>query len=130
MLVTFLILTAAFLLLRIDYAVLLALIISFVDALPVLGVGTVLIPWALVMLISGNTSLAFGLVASYCTVCVTHSGLEPKLVGSQLGLHPVATLLAMYVGFCAVGILGMILFPIILITVKQLNDKGYLRIWK
>jgi len=130
MLVTFLILTAAFLLLRIDYAVLLALMISFIDALPVLGVGTVLIPWALVILISGNTPLAIGLVTTYCTVCVTHSGLEPKLVGSQLGLHPAATLLAMYVGFCATGILGMILFPIILITVKQLNDKGYLHIWK
>lgn len=128
--VTFVILTMAFLVLRIDYAALLALIISFVDALPVFGVGTVLLPWAIIMFISGSHRLAAGLAVTYCIVYITHSALEPKLVGRQIGLHPAATLLSMYVGFCISGLLGMVLFPVALITVKQLNERGFIRLWK
>lgn len=128
--VTFLELTAGFILLRIEHPLLIALAVAFIDALPVLGVGTVLLPWAVLKLITGNTTMAIGLIVLYAAVTLIHSLLEPKLVGSQLGLHPVATLLAMYIGFSSIGIIGMILFPMGLIILKTLNDDNIIKLWR
>lgn len=128
--VTFVELCVAFLVLRIDYAILLALVISIIDALPVFGTGTILIPWAVVELISGEYQMAIGLGLVYAAISLVRSMLEPKLVGGQIGLHPVSTLIAMYVGFCVFGVFGMILFPLLLILLKQFNDKGYIKLWK
>ncbi len=130
MCITFLELTAAFFIIKIDYPALLALLVALIDALPILGVGTVLIPWALIELIYGHTVFAFSLIIIYAVVALVRSLLEPKFVGAQIGLNPVITLMAMYVGFCSIGILGMILFPIGTIMIKQLNDKGYIKLWK
>lgn len=123
-------LTAAFLLLRLPYPWLIALLIALVDMLPVLGTGTVLIPWAFFELLSGSTHMAIGLMVSYGAVYLVRNCLEPKIVGTQIGLHPIATLMAMYIGFCCAGLLGMLCFPITLIMLKQLNDKGYIHLWK
>lgn len=128
--VTFAELTIAFLFLRIDYAILLALVIAIIDALPVFGTGTVLIPWAVIELISGEYQMAIGLALAYAAVGLVRSLLEPKLIGGQIGLHPVATLMAMYVGFCVFGVFGMILCPLLLIILKQFNEKGYVKLWK
>lgn len=130
MLITFGELTAAFLLLRINYALLLALLTAVIDALPVLGTGTVLIPWALYDLLTGEISRGIGLVITYVAVTVLRNCIQAKLLGDQLGLHPLATLLAIYVGFMVSGVWGMILFPILLITLKQLNDSGMIHLWK
>ena len=123
-------LTAAFMLLKLPYPWLIALLIAFVDMLPVLGTGTVLIPWALFELLSGSTHMAIGLIVSYGAVYLVRNCLEPKIVGTQIGLSPIATLMAMYIGFCCAGLVGMICFPITLIMLKQLNDKGYIHLWK
>ena len=128
--VTFFELSAAFLILKIDYAFLLALIIALIDALPILGTGTVLIPWALFSLVTGNPARAVSLIAVYCVIALVRSYLEPKFIGRQIGLHPVATLAALYIGFCVAGVWGMILFPVTLVMVKQLNDHGYIKLWK
>jgi len=128
--VTFLELTAGFIFLRIEQPLLIAIVVALIDALPVLGVGTVLIPWALLQIITGSTAMGVGLIVLYGIVTLIHSLLEPKLVGSQLGLHPVATLLAMYIGFSSIGIPGMILFPMGLIIVKRLNDDNIIRLWR
>lgn len=128
--VTFFELAVAFLILKIDYAFLLALIIALIDALPILGTGTVLIPWALFSLVTGNPARAVSLIAVYCIIALVRSFLEPKFIGRQIGLHPVATLAALYVGFCIAGVSGMILFPVTLVMVRQLNDRGYIKLWK
>lgn len=128
--VTFLELTAGFMFLKIEQPLLIALVVALIDALPVLGVGTVLLPWAVLKLITGSTTMAIGLIILYAAVTLIHSLLEPKLVGSQLGLHPVATLLAMYIGFSSIGILGMILFPMGLIILKKLNDDNIIKLWR
>ncbi len=128
--VTFFVMTIAFLYLRIEFAVVLAFLVAVVDALPVLGSGTVLIPWALVSLIGGNMHTAIALVVIYAINVIIRNLLEPRLIGKQIGLPPLATLVAMYVGFSAVGVLGMLLFPIGLIMLKHLNDKGYIKLWK
>ncbi len=124
--ITFLELTLGLFVLGIDYPVLFAALIALVDALPILGSGTVLIPWAAFLLLTGQTRLGVSLIILYGAVSIIRGVIEPKFVGSQIGLHPLATLLSMYVGFCTFGLPGMIILPIILITLLQLNSWGYI----
>ena len=128
MLVTFGELTAGFLLLRVELALLLAALVALVDALPVFGTGTVLLPWALFALLSGDWRLALGLAVLYGLVSAVRSLLEPRLVGRTAGLPPLAALFAMYVGFRAVGVWGMILAPLAAVFLKQLHDSGVFRL--
>ena len=130
MLVTFGELTVGFLILQVDLALLLAALVALVDALPVFGTGTVLLPWALFSLLSGNWKLAIGLAALYGLVSAVRSLLEPRLVGQKAGLPPLAALFAMYVGFRALGVWGMILSPLAAIFLKQLHDSGVFRLWR
>ncbi len=119
-----------FALLRIDYALVLATTVAIVDALPVFGAGTVLLPWALWEFIAGDTSRGLALLISYGAVTVLRNCIQAKLLGDQLGLHPAATLLAIYSGAKAMGVAGMIIFPIAAISIKKLNDSGLIHIWK
>lgn len=120
MVMTFAILAAGLLILRIPYALLWALAISFIDALPVLGTGAVLLPWALICLLQQQTARAIGLGGIYVIISVTRSVLEPKLVGKQLGLDPLVTLMALYAGYKLWGFGGMILAPLLTVTALQL----------
>ena len=115
--ITCLLLTAGFLLLRIEYAPLWAMVVSLVDALPILGTGTILVPWALVCLVQHDTARAIGLLGIYAATSLTRSTLEPRFVGRQLGLDPLVTLISLYVGFRLWGIAGMMLAPLLVITV-------------
>ncbi|MBR4869496.1 MAG: AI-2E family transporter, partial [Oscillospiraceae bacterium] len=128
--ITFFLLLSGFLLLRLQYALLLALVISLLDALPILGIGTVLLPWAFFALATENFLLGISLIALYLTVQLTHSLLEPRLIAAQGGLPSIAALFAMYVGFRVLGLLGMIFCPLLLLLAKCLHDEGYLRLWK
>lgn len=119
MAVTYGIVTVGFLLLRIPYAPLWAAAVALVDALPILGTGTVLIPWSLVLLLQQEYYAAAGMLGVYLTAVVTRSVLEPKLVGHQLGLDPLMTLLACYCGYRLWGVLGMILAPVAAAAVKS-----------
>lgn len=125
--VTFAIVTAGLLLLRVDYPVLDALIITLVDALPVFGTGTILIPWAIVMFLRGKTRTGVGLVIVYGAAALSRQTLEPRLVGRQVGLDPVLTLLALYTGYRLLGVGGMIVFPLSAMLLKQLWDHSGLR---
>ena len=129
-LLTFSVLLVGLLLLRVEFALLLAFLISFVDLLPVLGTGTVLLPWAALAFLIGRGPFAAGLLALQLILLLQRSILEPKLLAAQADLPPIAALLAMYLGFCSMGITGMILFPLLLLLVKQLHDAGCLHLWK
>ena len=118
--VTFCILFPGLLLLRIPNAFLWTAGISLVDAFPVLGVGTVLIPWALISFLQQNTAQAIGLAGIYITVSLIRSALEPKFIGRHLNLDPLVTLIAMYAGFQLWGIGGMLLSPLITVIALQL----------
>lgn len=118
--VTFSLLLLGFLVLKLPYAPLWALGVCLVDAFPVLGTGTVLLPWALLSALQGNTAQALGLGGIYVIVCVTRSVLEPKLLGKQLGLDPLATLVSMYAGYRLFGLAGMIFAPMAIVTILQL----------
>ena len=105
--VTFLILTAGFFFLRVEYALLFALLITIIDALPVFGTGTVLVPWGALCLLTGNVPKGLGLLALYGVISRVRSVLEPKIMAAQVDLSPLAALAAMYVGFCAFGAVGL-----------------------
>lgn len=118
--ITFVCLTLGFVLLKIPYAPLFAGLISLVDAFPVLGTGTVLIPWSILCLAQGETAKAVGLLGCYTAVSLSRSILEPKLLGSHLGLDPLITLAALYAGYRLWGLGGMILAPVLAVTAAQL----------
>ena len=120
----------AFLLLGVRGAAGLAAVTALVDALPVFGTGTVLLPWALAAALLGQSGLGLGLVITWLVVNLMRSCVQAKLLGDQIGLDPLASLLAIYVGWRAMGVWGMLLFPLLLVTLDQLNEKGLLRLWK
>ena len=129
MALTFAELLAAFLLLRVKSPLLAAALTSLVDALPVFGVGTVLLPWAAVALLRGETRLALGLLAAFGVVSLLRELLQAKLIGDQIGLDPLSSLLAVYFGWRLCGVWGLLLFPLGLATLRQLNDRGLIRLW-
>jgi len=117
----FVILFLGFVILQIPYALLWALGICLVDILPVLGTGTVLLPWSLVCLLQGDSPRAIGLAAIYVVAALTRSMLEPKFLGRHLGLDPLVTLIALYAGFRLWGVGGMILAPVLTVAALQLT---------
>lgn len=123
--VTLAILLGGFLILRIPYAPLWALGVSLVDAFPVLGTGTVLLPWSLICFLQGDSPRAIGILGIYTVITITRSVLEPKLVGQHLGLDPLVTLIALYVGFKLFGILGMLFAPMAAVILIQLLPKKH-----
>ncbi|GLC79100.1 sporulation integral membrane protein YtvI [Lacrimispora brassicae] len=103
------VLAVGFLVLGVNYALLLAVIISILDFLPILGTGTILIPWAVVRLVAGEYAFGFGLVVIYVLTLVLRQVIQPKIVGDTMGLDPLMTLLFLYLGFKISGIAGMII---------------------
>ena len=124
MAVTFAVLAAAFLLLRLRHGLLWAAVVALLDALPALGTGVILVPWSLVCFLQGDPVRGAGLLASYTVAAILRSVLEPKLVGRQLGLDPLITLMALYAGFRLWGLPGMILAPLLTVIGAQLLAAG------
>jgi sporulation integral membrane protein YtvI len=120
MTVTFTELTIAFIVMRVENGLLIALLIAIVDALPVFGVGAVLIPWGIVELLSANYQRGLSLLLLYIIVIVIRQLIEPKIVGQQIGIHPLLTLFAMYLGLQLFGIPGMILGPVLMVIIKSI----------
>jgi predicted PurR-regulated permease PerM len=118
--VTLMILLAGFLILRIPYGPLWAVGVALVDAFPVLGTGTVLVPWSLVCFLQGDHPQAIGLLGIYTVAFLARTVLEPRLVGGQLGLDPLMTLVALYAGYKVWGIGGMLVAPLLCVTVMEL----------
>ena len=123
-LLTFCILTAGLLLLGMPSAIFAALTTALLDALPVFGSGAVLIPWALVQFLQGRTLQGIGLLLLYGTVAITRATLEPRLLGHQMGLPPLLTLAALYVGAKLCGLWGLLLFPFGVSVAAQLIQWG------
>ena len=109
--VTFLEMLVGLALLRVDYALLLAALIALVDFLPVLGVGTVLVPWSLFCFITGSPGRGVWLLVLWGISATVRQFLEPRLIGHGLGIHPCLTLFAMFAGLRLFGVMGMLLGP-------------------
>lgn len=118
MTVVFFVCTAGFLLIGNSYAILLGLLVSVLDAFPVLGSGLILVPWAVISLLKGNWFAAAVLV-TVCIICqIVREWLEAKILGSQIGIKPIFTIMAMYAGVQLFGVFGFILGPIALMIIK------------
>ena len=113
-----------------SYIVIISVATAVVDIIPVLGTGTVLIPWAVISLILGNYPMAIGLGILYGVITVIRQVVEPKLVAGQLGLPPFVTISAIYIGLKTMGVLGMFIAPVMIIMLKLLNDEGIIHLWK
>lgn len=115
--ITFLEILIGLMILRVENALLIAFAVALVDILPVLGTGTVLIPWAVIAIIFGNIPLGVGLAVVYVLIVIIRNFLEPKIIGAQMGINPLFTLLAMFIGLRLFGVVGLFSFPVILIVV-------------
>lgn len=124
-LLTFAELFCGFLLLRISYPFLLALIISLLDVLPVLGVGTALLPWAIFALLTGSTGRGIGLLVLYAVMSIIRQVAEPHLVGKSIGLHPIVMLIAFYVGLSLFGMAGLLIGPMLALLCKFFFERAY-----
>ena len=113
MLITFSIMLAGLLLLRIRGALIIAAVIACLDVLPVIGVGTVLIPWSIISFASGNTYVGISLLILLFVNEVVRQLAEPRIVGKNLGIHPLLTLVMIYAGYSLFGVLGLLLIPVV-----------------
>jgi len=114
-------LSIGFLLLRVPYAVGLGLLVAVIDLMPILGTGLILIPWAMIAAVLGNIRMAVGVALLYIVMLAVRNVVEPKLVGSQMGLHPLVTLISMFLGLQLFGIAGLFGFPIALSLALKLR---------
>ncbi len=117
--------------LNVGYPLLIALLIAFADILPIVGSGTVIVPWSIISAMQGDINLAMALFILFVVISVVRQLLEPKVVSNQIGIHPIFTLIAMYTGYKLIGIMGMLIGPIIIIILKPifetLIDKGIVK---
>ena len=120
MLITFFEMLIGFLVLGVDYAFLMATLVAFVDVLPLFGSGTVLIPWSIFSLLTSNTPLGVGLLILYAITLGVRQLIEPRLVGSTLGIHPLATLASVYLGLSFFGLAGLILGPMAVLIIREI----------
>ena len=116
---------------NVQFPLIIALGIAFVDALPIFGSGTIMIPWAGILAFTGDIKLAIGIFILWCIMSVVRQIIEPKIISGQIGIHPIFTLIAMYTGFKFIGVWGLLIGPIILIILKNIYgtiiDKGVIK---
>ncbi|MDH6426278.1 sporulation integral membrane protein YtvI [Paenibacillus sp. FSL R7-0048] len=122
--ITAVIVVIGLLLLGVKSAFAIGLMIGFVDLLPYLGVGIVMIPWALYSYMTDNLALGIGLTILYAVILVTRQVLEPKVLASSIGLDPLAMLVGMFAGLQLFGMLGLIIGPVILVILVAFNRAG------
>ncbi len=127
--ITFIELSIGFSILGVNNVLGLAALIALFDVLPVLGTGGVLLPWAIISLILQNYFLAAGLVVLYLVILAIRNFIEPKIIGDQLGLNPLVTIFAIYLGYRIIGLSGMIIFPIATNILVGLHKSGRLKLW-
>lgn len=124
MFIIFVVIAIALSILSAPYSLLVAAATAILDALPFLGSGITLWPLAVIYFINGNLKLGIGYVCVYIAVALLRRFIEPKLVSDKMGLNPILTLVAMYIGYRWWGILGMLIGPIILMVIISLYKAG------
>jgi sporulation integral membrane protein YtvI len=128
--ITFLELSIGFWIIGLPTPFLFGGLIAIIDVLPILGTGAVLLPWSIISFITDNTRVGLGMLLLYIVITVVRQTIEPKIVGQQIGLHPIVTLLLMFVGAQLMGVLGLFLLPIIATLLLKLNKDGTIKLLK
>ena len=106
--------------LNVGFPLIMAIAIGFVDALPILGTGTIMIPWGVFAGLNGDLKLGILIIVLWIIISLVRQFLEPKIISGNIGIHPIFTIIAMYTGFKFLGVIGMFVGPIILIVLKNI----------
>lgn len=120
--ITFIETIITYLILGVNYAIILSIITAICDILPIIGIGIIYLPLALIYFINGNYFTAFGLVIAYTAVSIIRQIIEPKIVSSTLGIHPVAALAALFIGLEVNGISGIFFFMFLILFYNILKS--------
>jgi sporulation integral membrane protein YtvI len=126
--ITFVMAFAGLAILKAPYPGLLSLLIVIVDILPILGTGSVLVPWAIVVLLQGNLFLGIGLIVLFLVITVVRRAIEPKIYSTSLGITPLASFVSMYIGLKMLGIVGLFAGPIVVIIYETLKKANVIQI--
>ncbi|MDM5336934.1 sporulation integral membrane protein YtvI [Fictibacillus enclensis] len=126
--ITYVLALIGLLILDVKYAVLIALFIILVDILPILGTGSFIVPWAIYNFIVGDDFLAIGLIIMFVVLTVIRRIIEPKILGSSLGISALAALISLYLGFQLLGFIGLIVGPALVIIYEALRSAGFIKI--
>jgi sporulation integral membrane protein YtvI len=126
-LITFFLALVGLLLLKVDYAIVMALLIVIVDILPILGTGSVLVPWGVISIANGNSGLGIGLIVLFVVITVVRRIIEPKVFSTNLGISPLAALVSVYLGFQLLGFIGLFIGPAIIILVEAMIKAGVIK---
>lgn len=113
-----------FIALKVRYAILIALGIAFLDALPIFGSGLILWPWTLMNFLNGDTRMGVAMILVYLSIALTRHLIEPKLVSSSVGMNPLLTLMSMYIGYRVLSVGGLIIGPIAMLLIVSLYKGG------
>ena len=130
MVVTFVEVTLGMLILGYGNPLLIGLIVAVFDIFPVLGTGMILGPWAIIEFIRGEYLQALGLIIVYLFVTVVRQIMEPRIVGNHVGLHPLVTIMAIFIGGSLFGVVGFFGLPITIAILKSLSDEGVITIFR
>lgn len=125
--ITFFLALIGLLLLRVDYPILFSLLIVIVDILPILGTGSVLVPWGVFNIANGNEALGIGLIVLFVVITVIRRTIEPKIFSSNLGISPLAALISVYLGFRLLGFIGLFLGPALVIIIEAMVKAGVIK---
>lgn len=128
--ITFLFMAAGLTVLRVDGAVGIAVIIAIVDLLPVLGTGIILIPWGAAAFLTGSRAFGAGLIVLYLLYAAARYFIEPKVIGSKVGIHPLLSLFSMFLGLKLFGFFGIIVLPLTASVLTVLHKNGVIKLWK
>ncbi len=107
-----------------SYAFLVAIAVAFFDILPFFGAGMVLIPWSIILFASGNYGVGVGMLVLFGIIAVVRQIIEPRLIGKSIGIHPLASLLSMFVGFRLFGFWGMMIAPVAVLVAKEILESA------
>ena len=116
-------LTVGFLIIGVRYALLIAVVTALIDILPVFGSGAVLIPYAVISFVRGDFALGIKLVVLYAVVSFVRQISEPRIMGKSLGVHPLLSLMAVYIGYRFFGVIGMVFMPLLIVMIKNISEK-------
>ncbi|NDI35915.1 sporulation integral membrane protein YtvI [Chengkuizengella sediminis] len=125
---TYIVALTGLLILGVDYALVIALLIIFVDLLPILGTGSFIMPWAVYNFIIGNIFVGVGLVVLFLVITVFRRIVEPKILGKSIGIGALSALISLYIGFQLMGLVGLFLGPLVVILYQAMRDEGLIKI--
>lgn len=105
-------------------------LVAIIDIMPILGTGAVILPWSIIAFTMGNLRVGIGMLILYVVITAVRQTIEPKIVGQQIGLHPIVTLILMFIGAQLMGVLGLLLLPIMATLLLKLNEEGTIHLFK